>query len=95
MRVPRSRFVWMALGSLWLTACSSAVVSVAQGRVTTGMKPDQVEAILGRPTHIDESDTTGVTGKVYLYVNNDGWARVIFVNDTVFKTEFVRGRKFL
>jgi hypothetical protein len=95
MKISRGLFACVAVSALLLTACSSAVVSVAQGRVTTGMKPDQVESILGRPTRIDESDTTGATGKVYLYVNNDGWARVIFVNDTVFKIDFVRGNKFL
>jgi hypothetical protein len=82
---------WMAsLGaSLLLTACSSAVTPATLAKVSCGMKLDQVETIFGRPTRIDESETTGVTGKVYHYSSAEGDARVVFINDTVFKTEFI------
>jgi len=79
--------------ALLLAACSSGVSSEALAQVSKGMKVGQVESLLGRPTRIDESEITDmggiIGGKVYHYTSTRGDARVIFINDTVFKTEFV------
>ena len=90
--IPRASIsAWMAslVAGLLLTACSSAITPSSLTKVSNGMKLDQVETLLGRPTTIDESETTGVTGKVYHYTSAEGDARVVFINDAVFKTEFI------
>jgi outer membrane protein assembly factor BamE (lipoprotein component of BamABCDE complex) len=76
-----------------LTACSSssAVTPEKIAQIKPAMKLDQVEALLGRPAHIDQSETTGVTGQVYYYATPQGEGRVTFLNDTVFKAEFIPG----
>jgi hypothetical protein len=62
-------------------------------QIKPAMKVDQVEAILGRPASIDQSETTGLRGEVYHYPAPSGEGRVIFLNDAVFKAEFVPGGK--
>jgi len=57
------------------------------------MSADQVEAILGRPARIEQSETTGLTGEVDHFPAPNGEGRVIFVNSAVFKAEFVPGAK--
>jgi hypothetical protein len=52
-----------------------------------------VEAILGRPDHIDQSETTGLRGQVFHYAGRGGEGQVVFLNDTVFKAQFVPGGK--
>jgi hypothetical protein len=79
--------------SLVLTSCSSAVDARKISQIKPAMKVDQVEAILGVPTHIDQSETTGLRGEVYHYPSSNGEGRVIFLNDAVFKAEFVPGGK--
>jgi hypothetical protein len=76
-----------------LTACSSAMSQEKISQIKPGMKIDQVETLLGRPIHIDQSETTGLRGEVYHYPGANGEGRVIFLNDTVFKAEFVPGGK--
>jgi outer membrane protein assembly factor BamE (lipoprotein component of BamABCDE complex) len=82
-------YVLIAIGFVLLTACSSGVDSTALARVSDGMKIDQVEALLGQPTRIEESEVTGATGKVYDYLSSGGTARVVFINDVVFDTKFI------
>ena len=80
------------LGSAFaLTACSSAVSPTKMNQVKPGMKADQVEAVLGRPAHIDQSETTDqtITGEVDHYPAPNGEGRVTFINHTVFKAEFI------
>ena len=78
---------------LALSACSSAVTPEKISQIKPAMKVDQVEAILGRPAHIDQSETTGLSGQVYYYTSPHGEARVTFLNDAVFKAEFIPGDK--
>jgi hypothetical protein len=81
--------------ALGLTACSSAVTPDKMAQITTGMKPEQVIAILGTPARIDQSETTdqALNGEVDHYPAPNGEGRVTFVNHTVFKAEFVPGAK--
>jgi hypothetical protein len=74
-----------------LASCSSAVTPEKMAQVTVGMKTADVEKILGRPAHIDQSETTGLRGEVYDYPGSNGEGRVIILNDLVFKAEFVPG----
>ncbi len=53
------------------------------------MKTAQVEALLGRPERIDASETTGLRGEVYHYPGSGGEGRVVILNDSVFKAEFI------
>ncbi len=71
-----------------LVACSSAVTQTKLNQVTNGMKADQVTTLLGQPTRIDQAESTGLTGQVYHYVSTQGDARVVFINGTVFETNF-------
>jgi outer membrane protein assembly factor BamE (lipoprotein component of BamABCDE complex) len=75
--------------ALVLAACSSSVTSARLSQINDGMKTSQVEALLGRPTRIDQSEITGLTGQVYHYLSSAGDGRVVFVNGAVFETNFV------
>jgi hypothetical protein len=78
---------------LALAACSSAVTPDKMAQVKSGMNATQVQALLGRPARIDQSETTGLTGEVDYYPAPQGEGRVIFLNNAVFKAEFVPGAK--
>ena len=84
------------LGSaLALTACSSAVTPGNMSQIKPGMTSGQVEALLGRPASIEQSETADqtISGEVDHYPAPNGEGRVIFVNHAVFKAEFVPGAK--
>ncbi|HUB66258.1 MAG TPA: hypothetical protein VL981_02080 [Candidatus Methylacidiphilales bacterium] len=74
---------------LFLTACSSAVTPEKISQIKPAMKPDEVKAILGQPASIEHAETTGLTGDLYHYPAQNGEGRVVFLNDAVFKAEFV------
>jgi hypothetical protein len=74
---------------LGLAACSSAVTPARLEKIDEGMKTDEVVALLGQPTRIDHAEITGLTGDVYNYISRGGDAKVIFVNGSVFNTQFV------
>jgi hypothetical protein len=81
--------------ALALTACTSTVTLDKMAQIKPAMSQDQVEAILGRPARIDQSETADqtISGEVDHYPGSDGEGRVIFVNHAVFKAEFVSGAK--
>jgi hypothetical protein len=81
--------------ALPLTACSSAVTPDKIAQIKPAMTADQVEAILGRPASIEQSETADqtISGEVDHYPAPNGEGRVIFVNHAVFKAEFVPGAK--
>ena len=81
--------------ALALTACSSAVTPDKMAQIKPAMKPADVEAILGRPVRIEQSETAdqSLSGEVDHYPASNGEGRVIFVNHTVFKSEFVPNAK--
>jgi hypothetical protein len=81
--------------ALVFTACSSAVNAGKMALIKPAMTPDQVEAILGRPASIDQSETAdqALTGEVDHYPAPNGEGRVTFINRAVFKAEFVPGAK--
>ena len=82
------------LGSaLALAACSSAVTPGKMAQIKPGMTTSQVETLLGRPTRIEQSETSGLSGEVDFYSAPDGEGRVVFLNNAVFKAEFVPGAK--
>ena len=72
--------------ALALSACSSAVTPEKISQVKPGMTPDQVQALLGRPASIDQSQTDDgtISGEVDHYAAPDGEGRVVIVNHTVF-----------
>jgi hypothetical protein len=84
-----SRVVLVGTG-VALSACSSAVTPGKMAEIKPGMKPEQVEAILGRPATIDQSETSDQTmsGEVDHYPAPNGEGRVVIVNHVVFKSEF-------
>ena len=88
-----ARTVLLCSGALALAACSSAVTPDKIAQIKPAMNAAQVEAILGRPTRIEQSETTGLTGEVDYYPASNGEGRVIFLNNAVFKAEFVPGAK--
>jgi hypothetical protein len=93
-RTRMTRMAFLGLGaSLALTACSSSISAEKISRIKPAMNAAQVEAILGRPAHIDQAETVGLRGEVYDYPGPRGEGRVIFLNDAVFKAEFVPGEK--
>ncbi len=88
MKKSPARLVLIAAAIL-IAGCSSSVTPAKLGQVSPGMKTDQVEALLGQPTRIEQSEITGLTGEVYHYVSRQGDGRVVFVNGAVFSTQFV------
>ena len=84
------------LGSIAWIKGADVLHAAAFSKVQDAQPPltvDQVTALLGRPDRIDHSETTGLTGDAYHYVWNGNDHLVIFVNNTVFKTELVSGAK--
>ena len=75
--------------ALVLASCSSAATPEKISRIKPAMKVAEVEAILGRPDHIEQAETTGLRGEVYHYTGSGGEGQVVFLNDVVFKAEFV------
>ena len=59
---------------LALSGCTSSMSSEKMSQIKPAMKVDQVEAILGAPAHIDQSETTGLKGEVYHYPGSNGRA---------------------
>jgi hypothetical protein len=54
----------------------------------------EVEKLMGSPTHIEHSETTGITGDVYHYPSPTGAdMKIVFVNGIVFHTEYITGAK--
>jgi hypothetical protein len=88
MKAPR--FILSGL-VLLATACSSSVNADKMAQIKTGMKVSEVEARLGRPNHIDQSETTGLRGEVYHYPGANGEGQVVILNDTVFDSKFIAG----
>jgi outer membrane protein assembly factor BamE (lipoprotein component of BamABCDE complex) len=94
MRDFAHRMALVLAGVFALAACSSSISAEKIAQIHPAMKVDQVEALLGPPVHIDQSETTGLRGEVYYYPGPEGEGRVIFLNDAVFKAEFVpEGKK--
>jgi hypothetical protein len=91
----RSRRMPFLAATLALTACSSAVTPDKMAQIKPAMNAAQVEAILGRPTHIEQSEPPDqtISGEVDHYYGSLGEGRVIFVNHAVFKAEFVPKEK--
>jgi hypothetical protein len=85
----------LTVSAFALAACSSAVTPGRMSQVKPGMNTDQVQALLGRPAHIDESETADQTlsGEVDHYPAPSGEGRVVLVNHTVLKAEFVSTTK--
>ena len=84
------------LGSAFaLAACSSAVTPDKIAQIKPAMSASQVEAILGRPASIEQSETSDrtISGEVDHYPAPNGEGRVTYVNHVVFKAEFVPGAK--
>jgi hypothetical protein len=78
------------LGSTFaLTACSSAATPDKMARIKPAMTAAHVEAILGQPARIEQSETTGLSGEVDYYPASNGEGRVIYLNNAVFKADFV------
>jgi hypothetical protein len=84
-----------AVAALALTACASCGLDSKMALIKPGMKITQVEALLGTPTHIDETQTADQTlsGKVYHYSTPAGEGRVVFVNGSVFSSTILNGAK--
>ncbi len=81
--------------ALGLVACSSAVTPEKIAQVKPAMTSAEVETILGRPATIEQSETSDqtVNGEVDHYPASNGEGRVVYVNHTVFKAEFVPNGK--
>ncbi len=91
----RSRASVLLAAALALTACASCGLDSKLGLIKPGMKPDQVQALLGKPTRIDETQTADetLTGQVYYYATPAGEGRVVFVNGIVFSSGILSGTK--
>jgi hypothetical protein len=85
------RMTTLLVSAFALAACSSAVTPDKMAQIKPPMTQEQVEAILGRPASIDQSETADqtISGEVDHYPAPNGEGRVIFVNHAVFKAEFI------
>jgi hypothetical protein len=81
----------LGIAALALTACSSAVTPDKMAQIKPAMNQEQVQAILGQPARIEQSETVdqNLSGEVDHYPASNGEGRVVFVNHAVFKAEFV------
>ena len=52
------------------------------------LSTNDVVRLLGQPSHIDESETTGLSGQVYYYPWHNNEMKIVFVNGTVFHAEY-------
>jgi hypothetical protein len=93
MTIKRGRLFLGAVVILLVTACASSVSAQKMAQIKPGMNADQVEAILGRPAHIDQSETTGLQGQVYHYPGPNGEGQIVFLNNAVFDAKFVPGAR--
>jgi hypothetical protein len=91
----RSRPIILAAATVILTACASCGLDSKLGLIKPGMKVDQVLALLGNPTRIDETQTEDqtLTGQVYHYATPAGEGRIVFVNGTVFSATILPATK--
>jgi len=91
----RYRKTLVVAAALALTACSICGLNHDLGLIKPGMKTSEVEALLGRPARIDQTETADqtVSGEVYHYSTPSGEGRVIFINGVVFKSEILDGAK--
>jgi hypothetical protein len=91
----RFRLVLIAAATVALTACASCGLDSKLGLIKPGMKADQVQALLGSPNRIDETQTEDqtVTGQVYHYTTPAGDGRVVFVNGIVFSATILPATK--
>jgi len=82
-----------AIMALALTACATCGLDSKLGLIRPGMKINQVEALLGSPTRIDETQTANSTtpNEVYHYSTPAGDGRVVFVNGIVFSSTLLTG----
>jgi SmpA / OmlA family len=80
---------------LALCACSSGPTAEKMAQIKPGMTPEQVQAILGRPASIEQSETADqtISGEVDHYPASNGEGRVVIVNHTVFQAQFVPATK--
>ena len=78
--------------ALTLAGCGNAVTPAKLDKITPGLKAADVTAQLGQPTRIDHTEITGLTGDAYHYVSSQGDARVVFIDGTVYATQFVPGK---
>jgi len=54
----------------------------------------EVEKLMGSPSQIEHSETTGIIGDIYHYPTPSGAdMKVVFINGVVFHAEFVPGAK--
>jgi hypothetical protein len=89
-----SRFALVGTG-LALSACSSGVTPEEMAQIKPGMKAEQVQALLGQPASIQQSESTDqtISGEVDHYPGSKGEGRVVIVDHTVFQAQFVPGGK--
>jgi len=89
----RQKICLLSLLGIALTACSSAVTPDKIAQIKPGMSSDQVQTLLGRPTNIEQSESSDqtISGEVDHYLAPSGEGRVIFINHAVFKAEFISG----
>jgi hypothetical protein len=91
----KARVLLLAAATVILTACSMCGLNSKLGLIKPGMKVDQVLALLGNPTRIDETQTEDqtLTGQVYHYATPGGEGRIVFVNGTVFSATILPATK--
>jgi hypothetical protein len=85
----------LALTAAALTACATCGLDSKLGLIKNGMKTDQVVALLGNPTSIEETQTDDqtVSAQVYHYSCPTGDGAIVFVNGAVFSTTLLAGAK--
>jgi len=82
----------LAIGAIAYPPMSAAIFACKFDAIRDANPPmstEQVEKSLGRPTHVDSSETTGITGLVYHYPYLSGEMRLVFINGTLFHAESI------
>ncbi len=86
----------LAIGYWALGIFSEGVTAGTFSKIQDSKPPlttDEVVNLLGQPSHIDESESTGVKGEVYYYPWHKSEMKIVFVNGTVFHAEYTPDKK--
>lgn len=72
-------FLAMAL-PLLLTACASKFTESNLQKIHDGMTPDEVKAVLGPPTEVQDQNIMGINSTVFIYRASHANGKIVFVN---------------
>ena len=81
------RLILPVLAALLIAGCASRLTPENFAKIKTGMTPDDVTSILGKPDETQSQGALGLTGTTYVYHKGTSEAKVVFLNNQVIATD--------